>query len=112
MDELAEKLGILEEGRTAKAPPAVEDPLQKKTGKPVLRKKKNVKTGPRLAAGQVNLNPPHGEKDSFEKVTVTLPGQIRRLLLDESHRRKLERDPNWSISVIVREALAAHLGPK
>ena len=40
---------------------------------------------------------------------MTLPSPIRRLLLDESHRRKTERDPNWSISVIVREALAAYL---
>ena len=51
------------------------------------------------------LNPPHGEKDDFEKITVTLPRPIRQLLLNESHWRKTERDPDWSISVIVREAL-------
>ena len=58
------------------------------------------------------LNPPHGEKDDFAKITVTLPRQIRQLLLNESHWRKTERDPDWSISVIVREALAAYLGTK
>ena len=58
------------------------------------------------------LNPPHGEKDDFAKTTVTLPLPIRQLLLNESHWRKTERDPDWSISVIVREALAAYLGTK
>ena len=51
-------------------------------------------------------------KDDFAKITVTLPRPIRQLLLNESHWRKTERDPDWSISVIVREALAAYLGTK
>ena len=104
MDELADKLGLDTEP-TSPAPVPVAQLEQPKST--VLRKTKTVK--PETALNQMNLNPPHGEKDSFEKITVTLPSPIRRLLLDESHRRKTEREPNWSISVIVREALVAHL---
>ena len=110
MAELVKRLGILDAGRevVAVAPPGAK---QKKTGKHVLRKHKTVKPeSPERALRQLTLNPPHGKKDAFEKITVTLPSPIRRLLLDESHQRKTERDPNWSISVIVREALAAYLG--
>lgn len=57
----------------------------------------------------VTLNPPHGEKADFERMSITLPPEIRQRLLDESNRRKKERSPDWSISVIVREALAAYL---
>ena len=110
MDELAEKLGILGAGRE-KVSVATLDDKQKKTGKKVLRKPKKVKSeGRGIALGKLVLNPPHGEKNNFEKITVTLPSPIRRLLLDESHQRKTERDSNWSISVIVREALVAYLG--
>ena len=90
MDKLADKLGVSEPEPTAQPAP-VEQPK------------------PETALKQMNLNPPHGQKDSFDKITVTLPSAIRRLLLDESHRRKIEKEPNWSISVIVREALVAHL---
>ena len=112
MDELAEKLGILEAGRE-EVSAATPDDKQKKSGKKVLRKPKNSKSdGQGIALKKLVLNPPHGQKDNFEKITVTLPSPIRRLLLDESHQRKTERDPNWSISVIVREALAAYLVTK
>ena len=112
MDELAEKLGILEAGRE-EVSAATPDDKQKKSGKKVLRKPKNLKSdGQGIALRKLVLNPPHGQKDNFEKITVTLPSPIRRLLLDESHQRKTERDPNWSISVIVREALAAYLVTK
>ena len=62
--------------------------------------------------GQDARGAPHGEKDDFAKITVTLPRPVRQLLLNESHLRKTKRDPDWSISVIVREALAAYLGTK
>ena len=110
MDELAEKLGILE-GRREEVPPATPGVGNKKTKNKFLGKNKNLKSKhQKRPMGKFVLNPPHGEKDNFEKITVTLPSPIRRLLLDESHRRKTERDPNWSISVIVREALAEYLG--
>jgi hypothetical protein len=59
--------------------------------------------------GDIQLNPPHGEKDGFERMSITLPPEIRQRLLDESNRRKKEHSPDWSISVIVREALAGYL---
>ena len=110
MDELAEKLGIQETGYAA-VPPATLDDKQNKNRKKVLRKPKNRKSKDQeIGHENLVLNPPHGKKDNFEKITVTLPSPIRQLLLDETHRRKVERDPNWSISVIVREALIEYLG--
>ena len=106
MDELAEKLGILEAGREEDSAASSND-KQKKSINKVLGNTKSENKGVTLV-----LNPPHGEKDDFAKITVTLPRPIRQLLLNESHRRKTERDPDWSISVIVREALAAYLGTK
>ena len=106
MDELAEKLGILEAGREEDSAASSND-KQKKLVNKVLGNTKSENKGVALV-----LNPPHGEKDDFAKITVTLPRPIRQLLLNESHRRKTERDPDWSISVIVREALAAYLGTK
>jgi len=61
------------------------------------------------AIGDIALNPPHGEKDGFERMSITLPPEIRQRLLDDANRRKKARSPDWSISVIVREALAAYL---
>ena len=113
MDELAEKLGILEAGREEGSAASLSDKQNKPINK-VLGNTKyetgNTKSGNRGVA--LVLNPPHGEKDDFAKITVTLPRPIRQLLLNESHWRKTERDPDWSISVIVREALAAYLGTK
>ena len=106
MDELAEKLGILEAGREEGSAASPSD-KQKKPINKVLGNTKSENKGVALV-----LNPPHGEKDDFAKITVTLPRPIRQLLLNESHWRKTERDPDWSISVIVREALAAYLGTK
>ena len=106
MDELAEKLGILEAGREEDSAASPND-KQKKPINKILGNTKSENQGVALV-----LNPPHGEKDDFAKITVTLPRPIRQLLLNESHWRKTERDPDWSISVIVREALAAYLGTK
>ena len=104
MDELADKLGVLETEPTLQ-PVSAAEPKRSQTAS--VRKTRTAK--PETALKRMNLNPPHGEKDSFEKITVTLPGAIRLLLLDESHRRKVQKQPDWSISVIVREALVAHL---
>ena len=109
MDELAEKLGILEAGREEVSATSPNDKQNKHINK-VLGNTKKLKSENREIS--LVLNPPHGEKDDFAKITVTLPRPIRQLLLNESHWRKTERDPDWSISVIVREALAAYLGNK
>jgi hypothetical protein len=94
-------------------PPAgKEEPTETpKTTKAVLIKNKNIETQTDNSRpiSEIQLNPPHGEKDGFERMSITLPPEIRQRLLDESNRRKKERSPDWSISVIVREALAAHL---
>ena len=109
MDELAEKLGILEAGREEVSAASPNDKQKKHINKVLGNTKKSKSENREIA---LILNPPHGEKDDFAKITVTLPRPIRQLLLNESHWRKTERDPNWSISVIVREALAAYLGNK
>ena len=109
MNELAEKLGILEAGREEVSAASPNDKQKKHINK-VLGNTRKLKSENREIA--LVLNPPHGEKDDFAKITVTLPRPIRQLLLNESHWRKTERDPDWSISVIVREALAAYLGNK
>ena len=109
MDELAEKLGILEAGREEVSAASTNDKQKKHINKVLGNTKKSKSKNREIA---LVLNPPHGEKDDFAKITVTLPRPIRQLLLNESHWRKTERDPDWSISVIVREALAAYLGNK
>lgn len=94
-------------------PPSGNDAAQEihKQIKADLIKNKHTKTTPAkpLTLGEIELNPPHGERDGFDRMSITLPPEIRQRLLDESNRRKKERSPDWSISVIVREALAAHL---
>ena len=61
-----------------------------------LRKNKNIEThtAKPLPLGKIELNPPHGEKDGFERMSITLPPEIRQRLLDESNRRKKERSPD------------------
>ena len=109
MNELAEKLGILEAGREEVSAASPNDKQKKHINKVLGNTRKSKSENREIA---LVLNPPHGEKDDFAKITVTLPRPIRQLLLNESHWRKTERDPDWSISVIVREALAAYLGNK
>ena len=60
----------------------------------------------------VEVNRPYGERGDFEKVTITLPSDVRALLLDESIRRKKRRADDWPIAAIVREALASYLTRK
>ena len=82
MDELAEKLGILEAGREEGSAASPSDKQNKPINK-VLGNTKSENKGVALV-----LNPPHGEKDDFAKITVTLPRPIRQLLLNESHWAK------------------------
>ena len=112
MQEWASSLSRSCRGRQCREEGSAASPndKQKKHINRVLGNTKNVKSDNEGIA--LALNPPHGEKDDFAKITVTLPRPIRQLLLNESHWRKTERDPDWSISVIVREALAAYLGTK
>jgi len=90
----------------APKPKAEPKPRQPKTRKLVFRKPPN--DGPSLAE-PVEVDRPYGERGDFEKVTVTLPADVRDLLLDESIRRKKKRSADWPIAAIVREAIAAYL---
>jgi hypothetical protein len=81
-----------------------------KTKKLVFRKP-STRDQPRIAEA-IEVDRPYGERGDFEKVTVTLPSDVRALLLDESLRRKKHRTPDWPIAAIVREAIASYLTRK
>ena len=66
-------------------------------------KKKNVKKKDVLV-----VNPPHGEKGHFIKLTVTLPPEVYELIAKEVTRRKMHKEPNPQISAVIREAVVAH----
>lgn len=84
-----------------------------KARKPVFGKLAKRKIQPADPEGQgIEINRPYGERGDFEKVTVTLPADVRAMLLDESLRRKKDRSKEWPIAAIVREAIAAYLSPK
>ena len=56
-----------------------------------------------------DVNPPHGEKGAFIKVTVTLSPEVYQSAMTEVARRKVAKIGNAQISAIIREALAAYL---
>jgi hypothetical protein len=58
----------------------------------------------------INVNPPHGEKGNFVKITATLSPEIYRLAMAEVTRRKLAKAGDAQISAVIREALAVYLG--
>ena len=74
--------------------------------KPVVS---NARTTDGLVASAVNPNPPHGEKGDFRKVTVTLPPAVYEMLIQESFRRKMAREPNSLLASIVRECVVSCL---
>jgi transcriptional regulator of met regulon len=51
----------------------------------------------------------NGDKESFRKVTVTLPQDIYKRLIQESARRKIAGAPNRMLSALLREALTQYL---
>jgi hypothetical protein len=94
-------------------PPVDQEAGFPKTGKKVFGKPVARRSTPKITGPQSKeVHRPYGERGDFEKVTVTLPSEVRGLLLDESLRRKKDRSKDWSIAAIVREAIAAYLGPK
>jgi hypothetical protein len=114
MGELADILLDSTERAEQIAPPA---PVEKKTSnrktiKPVFRKVALRSITPEQGAGsKLEVHRAYGERGDFEKVTVTLPADVRGMLLDESLRRKKDRSTDWPIAAIVREAIAAYLSP-
>ena len=88
---------------------------QPKAGKPRTRKlvfRKPPGQQRAALAEAVEVERPYGERGDFEKVTVTLPSDVRALLLDESLRRKKQRTKDWPITMIMREAIASYLTRK
>ncbi len=57
----------------------------------------------------VDPNPPYGMKRAFRKITVLLPPEIYRRLVQESARRKIEGQPNQMLSAMLREAVTRYL---
>ena len=109
MIDLAGKM-LAPQERTEKPVEAPAKEEKPKTRKLVFGKPDNQRR-PALAETVV-VNRPYGERGDFEKVTVTLPRDVRALLLDESIRRKKRRGDDWPIAAIVREALASYLSRK
>jgi hypothetical protein len=58
---------------------------------------------------QATVNPPHGEKGDFRKITVTLPPGAYNKLIEESARRKIAKEPNQLLSALLREAVTEYL---
>ena len=59
--------------------------------------------------GDAIVNPPHGKKGDFRKITVTLPPGVYNELIRESARRKIAREPNQLLSALLREAVLDYL---
>jgi hypothetical protein len=72
----------------------------------VSEKRKDVNPGNIFP---IDVNPPHGEKGGFIKVTVTLSPDTYQLAMGEVTRRKLAKAGDAQISAVIREALAAYL---
>lgn len=109
MMDLAESL-LAPDDRSETAPQPKPKAEKPQTRKLVFRKPANH-AAPQLAE-TVEVDRPYGERGDFEKVTVTLPSDVRALLLDESLRRKKQRSKDWPITMIMREAIASYLARK
>jgi transcriptional regulator of met regulon len=56
-----------------------------------------------------NPNPRYGHKGQFRKLTVTIPPEVYRTLIQESARRKIAGESNQPLSALLREALSDYL---
>jgi hypothetical protein len=81
--------------------------------KPAVGTKKTAKRAPtsRKPAGGA-VNPPHGEKGSFLKITVTLDPATYELIATEAMRRKMNREKDAQLSAVIREAVAEYLAKR
>ena len=57
----------------------------------------------------LSASPPHGQKGSFRKLTLTVPPDVYERLLWESARRKIAGEPNQLLSALLREAVYEYL---
>jgi hypothetical protein len=60
----------------------------------------------------ININPPKGLRSDFIKVSITLPPNIYGRLAEEGMKRRMKRQPNASMSAMVREAIMCFLDRK
>ncbi|MDQ2947749.1 MAG: hypothetical protein M3Y27_17745, partial [Acidobacteriota bacterium] len=102
MGELAAQMAVALNGQPEREQESLPDSLPSEKHKKIKTDLINNKRVNTTAAdahesgaiGDIALNPPHGEKDGFERMSITLPPEIRQRLLDESNRRKKERSPD------------------
>jgi hypothetical protein len=78
----------------------------------ISEKQKEGKTDPREPSMSTEANPPHGEKGDFIKVTVTLPPEVYKLIMEEAVRRKIHKERNPQLSAVIREAVVQYLEKK
>ncbi len=57
-------------------------------------------------------NKPHGSKGDHVKITVTLPPEVYKLINDEAARRKMVKEPDPSLSAVIRECVVEVLQKK
>jgi len=58
------------------------------------------------------VNPPHGEKGDFIKITVTLDPATYELIATEAMRRKMRKERDAQLSAVIREAVAEYLAKR
>jgi hypothetical protein len=58
---------------------------------------------------EYDINPPRGLKSEFRKLTMTLPPEAYRRLVEESARRKIAGESNSLLSALIREAVSDYL---
>jgi transcriptional regulator of met regulon len=75
-----------------------------------VRKKKCCVWGEaRMRQTKLNSKLSKTDKEAFRKVTVTLPQDVYKRLIQESARRKIAGAPNRMLSALLREALTQYL---
>ena len=80
---------------------------------PSRRQHGDRRRAPRRVSGETGrLVPsrPHGEKFAYVKVTVTLPPELYELIIKETTRRKVAKEPDPQVSAVIREALVQFFG--
>lgn len=58
---------------------------------------------------QFHTDPPHGEKGTFRKLSLTVPPDVYERLVRESARRKIAGEPNQLLSALLREAVYQYM---
>jgi len=117
MSQLAGALldpGERAEGTVTAMEPETQEAGFQKTSKQVFRKvaKRQIEPRAKKETAPADIHREYGERGDFVKVTVTIPTDVRAMLLDESLRRKKDRSADWPITAILREAVVAYLSPK